>query len=171
MTSVGTRLRPDFAHSWFGLRATVRSVSNVFGLSRGNILAQSTAILTSNGNQYYDLPLSFTLLAGNLYDLSFEITEIPPNTGVELTEWFGFYQVFAMGNNPSFTVGGVIRVLDGGQFTLPNPHPSTGYDGYNFLPQHRLNAPIVTVPEPGTYALLASGLAAVAVVARRRRSR
>lgn len=169
LTSVGMRLRPLPGEPWFKLRATLRSVSNVFGLQRGNILAEATAIMSPAGNAYYDLPLSFTLLGGQRYDIAFNIVELAPNLEPwVLKDWFGLYQVFDQASDPSFTVNGNIRVLDGGRFNVDNPHPSTGYSSV-VLPQVRFNAPIVTVPEPSTYALLGAGLLGVGVVARRRR--
>ncbi len=142
------------------IRATVRE--GFVGPARGNVLATGSTAISNVGLAFYDVPLSFNFIAGNVYDIAFEDVGGADgwgNNGVNSMEFYVF-------NFPaqSYTVGGTAEVIDGGCF------PSLcGEYGNTVMPHVRFSTATVTVPEPGTYALLAVGIGAMALVGRRRR--
>jgi hypothetical protein len=116
-----------------------------------NPLAVGTSmVLTGDGTtKFYDLPIAYLLQAGQNYDIGVDFQSYnDPNLQVS-------YYAFT-DSDPSFSVGPV-TVLDGEE----------GHCGpcNVFAPQLRLNG-AGTVPEPGTFLLLAGG--ALALFARRK---
>jgi hypothetical protein len=169
--SAGIRFDPITAPS-FTLQVTIRQATpgtpgNPYP-ARGGILGQWTRAHTDVGMGYYEVPILFDFLAGQTYDIGFAISAgtpdgwgASPNAGRFLTTFYRFDPGPAANSAP-FDVGGRFRVLDGGLF-------GTG-DGYqNFvMPSIQLQG---VVPEPSTYALLATGLAGLVLVTRVRRAR
>ncbi len=144
------------------IMATIRE--GFAGPTRGNVLASGTTVINNVGLDFYDVPLTYDFIAGNFYDISFEDVGGPDgwgNNGINSMEFYSFDSP----TSPSYTVGGIVEVIDGGCF----PSQCREY-GNTVMPHVRFDAAAMTVPEPGTYALLAVGLGAMALVGRRRRS-
>jgi hypothetical protein len=126
--------------------------------TRGALLATSTtaSTLTDIGLDFYDVPVSYTFLSGNRYDVAFNIT--PGGWGI------GDYDMelysFDYPDTP-YTVDGLATVLDG----------SGGATGYaNFLMPHVRLETGRAVPLPAA-AWLGLGLLGVLGAARRIRRR
>lgn len=175
LQSAGIRIDPLTVSS-FTLRATLRAVIVGDSLRRGAVLNQATATFSDVGFGFYDVPLAFNLLSGQAYDIAFDITsEVGGWEGMfGPTERFNmeFYtfnapRVSWLGNDPSYTVGGIVQVLDGGCFR-PNSTYCLEYVS-GVMPHVRLNGLTTPVPEPTTFALLATGLLSLSVVTLRRR--
>jgi hypothetical protein len=163
LTSAGIRIDPLTVSS-FTLRATRRAVTTG-PVTRGAVLASATRNFTDTGLGFYDVPLAFNLLSASFYDIAFDITAGGTN-GWGFNQYnMEYYDFDGPRGDPAYTVANTFCVLDGGCF-------GTGCNDYNnfFMPHVRLSGqPSTVVPEPSTYALLASGLARIAAVARRRR--
>jgi hypothetical protein len=112
-------------------------------------------VITGDGTeQFYDLPISFTLQAGQNYDIGIAFNSFnDPNLQVH-------YYFFDAGTNPPFSVGPV-TVLDGEESHCGPCNvlaPNLRLDGSGNQ----------TTPEPGTLVMLGSGVLALAGSLRRR---
>jgi len=99
--------------------------------------------------QFYNLPISFTLQAGQSYDIGIDFHSFSdPNWQVE-------YYFFDAGGNPPFQVGA---------FTVTDGEESHCGSCNVFAP----NLVVDNVPEPGSLALLGMGLLGIIGVLRRK---
>ena len=140
------------------------ALSNL-GAAHGALLATASASIADVGLAFYDVPISFTFLAGQRYDVAFRGNLAGTSWGFGAQTSMPFYAFNRASPGGAYTVGPV-KVVDGAC------HPFDGCSGYanNLLPHVRLETVSATpVPEPTTLALLGSGV--VAVVARRERRR
>jgi PEP-CTERM motif len=126
----------------------------------GALQASASASFTDVGLGFYDIPIVFTFVAGQTYDVAFR-SVAPFTWGNPFTYNMQFYAYENGTPGGPYTVGPVL-VLDGAC------HPSTFCGRYgNFaLPHVQLNVDAITAPaptttpEPSTFLLLGAGLAA-----------
>ena len=99
--------------------------------------------------QFYNLPINFTLLSGQSYDIGIDFHSFnDPNWQVE-------YYFFDAGTNPPFNVG---------PFTVTDGEES--HNGANvFAPNLEVQG---AVPEPGTFLMLGTGVLGLAGALRRK---
>jgi hypothetical protein len=128
------------------------TLSNL-GASHGTLLATASASIVDAGLTFYDVPIAFTFLAGQRYDVAFR--------GNLATSWGGpqtsmpFYAFNRATPGGAYTVGPV-KVVDG----ACHPIDVCSAYGNTLLPHVRLETVETTaVPEPATLTLLATGLA------------
>jgi hypothetical protein len=133
------------------------------GAAHGALLATASASITDAGLAFYDVPISFTFLAGQRYDLAFRGNLTGTSWGFGAQTSMPLYAFNRASPGGAYTVGPV-RVVDGAC------HPIGACSAYanTLMPHVRFDTVTATaVPEPTTLALLGSGL--VAAVARRAR--
>jgi PEP-CTERM motif len=111
-------------------------------------------VVTGNGvEQFYALPISFTLQAGQSYDIGIDFHSFSdPNLEIN-------YYFFDSGSNSPFSVGPV-TVLDGEE---SHCGPCNVY-----APNLQLTGPGGSVPEPSSLLLFGSGVLGVIGVIRRK---
>jgi hypothetical protein len=142
-----------------GLNATFTNLN----ASHGALLATASASITDVGLAFYDVPISFTFLAGQRYDVAFRGNLSGTSWGFGAQTSMPFY-AFNRASPGGAYIDGPVRVVDGAC------HPFDGCSGYanTLMPHVRLEMVSPTaVPEPATVALLGSGV--VALIAKRRR--
>jgi hypothetical protein len=116
---------------------------DVGGVGINPLAIGSNVVFTGTGTeQFFDLPISFTLQNGVSYDIGIAFNSFnDPNLQIN-------YYNFAAGSNPPFSVGPV-TVTDGEE---------SHCGPCNFLtPNLELNGSSSTTPEPGTLILLGTG--------------
>ena len=150
ITSLGIEADP--------LQALLTFKANIYaatGTTRGALLATNSVVLADAGQAFYDVPIAFTFLAGNAYDIAIDWP-----TGPNVNVRFFNFDPATFGDVP-FNVG-PIRVVDGegagnpSNFVMPNLRVET-------------TGGITAVPEPATLSLLGGGL--VYLIRSRRRNR
>ena len=93
------------------LIVTIRPVS---GTTRGSILATESIAVSPGPLAFYEVPIDFTFLSGQRYDIAFNVTKGWGNPSLHDVEFYYF-------NNPTLNPGlgydaGAFKVLDGGAF-------------------------------------------------------
>jgi len=111
-------------------------------------------LLTGDGTeQFYDLPISFTLQSGQSYDIGIDFHSFnDPNLQIH-------YYFFDSGQNPPFSVGPV-TVLDGEESHCGPCNV--------FAPNLRITSGQTGVPEPGTLVMFGTGVLGLAGALRRK---
>ncbi len=121
--------------------------------ARGPLLASDSDDIPDLGMQFYDVPLSYTLTPGNLYELVFHDGSGGWSFGNNNFELYGFHYP-----DTPYVAGGIFRIFDG-----------TGDgDAVNTVMMH-FRVDTQDVPEPGTMALFGLGLLGAGLVIRRKR--
>lgn len=147
----------DFTLSSIGIQAEINpGAQETFSayVYTGDGLTQlavgSNVTFTGDGTeQFYNLPINFTLLNGQSYDIGIDFHSFnDPNLLIE-------YYFFDAGSNPPFNVG-PFEVIDGEQ----------SHDFTNFLaPNLEVNG---SVPEPGTVLMIGTGMLGLTGTLRRK---
>jgi hypothetical protein len=132
----------------------------------GTLLATASASIADVGLAFYDVPISFTFLAGQRYDVAFRGNLPGTSWGFGAQTSMPFYAYNRASPGGPYTAGPV-KVVDG------TCHPFDGCSGYanTLMPHVRLETDGATaVPEPTTLTLLGSGVF-VAIARRVRNAR
>ena len=135
------------------------------GAPHGALLATSSMSIADLGLAFYDVPISFTFIAGRRYDVAFRGNLAGTNWGFGTQTSMPFYAYNLDKPGGPYTVGPV-KVVDGAC------HPLDSCSAYanTLMPHVRLQTASATpVPEPTTLALVGAGV--VAAIARRRKAR
>ena len=127
---------------------------------------------------FYDIPINFTFLSGNRYEVGVYALPAPPGLGTALytMELQHFDQNYCAVHSIScapFTVGG-LQVFEGGSCADSNPGgppdcigSSLTYLNDNF-PHLRMTTDVAEVPEPATLLLFGTTLLGIGVIRRKK---
>jgi hypothetical protein len=135
------------------------------GAPHGALLATASTSITDIGLAFYDVPISFTFLAGQRYDVAFGGNLAGTNWGFAAQTSMPFY-AFNRALPGGAYIAGPVKVVDG----ACHPIEACSAYGNTLMPHVRLEQVSTTaVPEPATLALFGSGV--MALVGRRVRGR
>ena len=133
------------------------------GAAHGALLATGSTSVVDVGLAFYDVPISFTFLAGRRYDVAFQ-GNVAGSGGVFGPQASMPFYAFNRAAPGGAYIDGPVRVVDG----ACHPIDVCSAYGNTLMPHVRLETVETTaVPEPATLTLLATGL----VVTRRRLTR
>jgi hypothetical protein len=133
-------------------RSSLNAALSNLGAAHGALLATASASIVDAGLTFYDVPIAFTFLAGQRYDVAFR-GNLATSWGTQTSMPFYAFNRAAPGGA---YIDGPVRVVDGAC------HPIDVCSGYGntLMPHVRLEtAETTAVPEPATLTLLATGLA------------
>jgi len=137
------------------------------GAAHGALLATASMSVVDVGLAFYDVPISFTFLAGKRYDVAFQ-GNVAGSGGVFGPQAAMPFYAFNRAAPGGAYIDGPVRVVDGAC------HPIDVCSAYanTLMPHVRLETLETTaVPEPATLTLLATGLAIAGRRAARKTSR
>jgi hypothetical protein len=142
------------------------ALSNI-GAAHGALLATASTSVADVGLAFYDVPISFTFLAGQRYDVAF-MGNVAGSGGVFGPQASMPFYAFNRASPGGAYIVGPVSVVDGAC------HPIDVCSAYSntLMPHVRLETVDATaVPEPATLTLFATGLAVTGRRLRRRKSR
>jgi hypothetical protein len=151
----------DFTLTSIGIQAEINNgAQETFsayvydGLGQNQLAVGNNMVFTGDGTeQFYNLPINFTLLAGHSYDIGIDFHSFnDPNLQVH-------YYFFDAGTNPPFNVA---------PFTVTDGEESHCGACNIFAPNLEVNGSGAGVPEPGTFVMLGTGALGLAGVLKRK---
>jgi len=135
------------------------------GASHGALLATASTAITDVGLAFYDIPINFTFLSGNRYDLAFRSLDTG-GWGFGLNN-MEFYSFDFFNGNAAYAVGPV-TVIDGDCHTLSPGGSFCANYANSVMPHVRFDQGEVQVSEPSALLLFGSGLICLTSLLRRR---